>query len=95
MLAIQTTLHEAFATQSGAAFYTPFFIKSGGSNRSYWFLHLANNARANDVVKDLHWKKSNHFKHYGRSGMRMLMLGFDPSILLSAGPDHDFSPISC
>lgn len=74
---IQRLLHVGFATQGGAMCYTPFFITSRGSNRSYWFLHLANNARANDVVKELHWTVKNHFVHYGGSGL--MMLGYDPA----------------
>ncbi len=80
MLYIQRLLHEAFAKRAGAKCYTPFFITSRGSNRSYWFLHLANDSKANDVVKVLHWEHNNHFKHYGGEGTGMLMLGFDPSI---------------
>lgn len=76
---VQLLLHEAFAKQAGARCFTPFFIKSSGSHRSYWFLHLANNARANDVVKDLHWSQANNFMHYGRPGTNMLVLGFDLS----------------
>jgi hypothetical protein len=79
MLEVQILLYEAFAKQAGARCFTPFFITSSGSHRSYWFLHLANSARANDVVKDLHWEQSNHFTHYGRAGTKMLVLGFDPS----------------
>jgi len=74
---IQQLLHEGFAKQSGATCYTPFFITSRDSNRSYWFLHLAKSPRANDVVKDLHWKVKNRFSHYGGSGL--LMLGYDPA----------------
>jgi hypothetical protein len=76
MLGIQRYLHDAFALKAGAPCYTPFFITSAGSHRSYWFLHLAHSARANDVVKALHWKESNHFEHFGRAGT--VMLGFDP-----------------
>lgn len=79
MSQIQCVLHEAFAKHAGAKCYTPFFITSTKSHRSYWFLHLANNARANDVVKDLHWETANHFKHHGRPGTNMLVLGVDPS----------------
>jgi three-Cys-motif partner protein len=79
MAHIQYLLHEAFAKNAGARCYTPFFITSKGSHRSYWFLHLANNSKANDVVKELHWKVSNHFEHFGREGTGMLMLGYDPS----------------
>ena len=80
MLYIQRLLHDAFAKRAGARCYTPFFITSRASNRSYWFLHLAHDSKANDVVKSLHWKVSNHFKHYGGEGTGMLMLGFDPAI---------------
>lgn len=80
MLYIQRLLHDAFAKRAGARCYTPFFITSRASNRSYWFLHLAHDSKANDVVKALHWKVSNHFKHYGGEGTKMLMLGFDPAV---------------
>lgn len=73
---LQTLLKDVFTTQIGSTYFTPFFIVSRESNRSYWFLHMANNPRANDVVKDLHWKIENHFEHYGRPGLAML--GYDP-----------------
>ncbi|MDI3291555.1 three-Cys-motif partner protein TcmP [Polyangium sp. 15x6] len=79
MLYVQWLLHETFAKHAGATCYTPFFITSTKSHRSYWFLHLANSARANDVVKELHWDIANHFRHHGRPGTKMLVLGFDPS----------------
>lgn len=62
---IQCVLHEGFAKHAGARCYTPFFITSRGSRRSYWFLHLAHDAKANDVVKELHWQVANHFQHHG------------------------------
>ncbi len=74
---IQRLLHMGFATQGGAMCYTPFFITSSVSHRSYWFLHLANSPRANDVVKELHWAVKNRFVHYGGSGL--MMLGYDPA----------------
>jgi three-Cys-motif partner protein len=77
-LAVQKILCEAFATRAGANFFTPFFIMSRESNRPYWFLHLANNWRANDEVKKLHWRIENHFQHYGGAGLDMI-LGYDPS----------------
>jgi three-Cys-motif partner protein len=90
MLHIQQVLHDVFAQRCGALCYTPFFITSPGSNRSYWFLHLANSPRANDVVKALHWKVSNHFTHFGREGTKMLMLGFDPKKVTSQLELFDF-----
>jgi three-Cys-motif partner protein len=73
---VQWLLHHAFVQPSGARYATPFFIVSPESHRRYWFLHLANNLRANDVVKELHWTIQNHFSHYGDTGLAML--GFDP-----------------
>lgn len=73
---LQVLLREVFATAAGSRYYTPFFIVSRKSNRAYWFLHMANNARANDVVKTLHWRVENHFEHFGGPGLAML--GYDP-----------------
>jgi hypothetical protein len=73
---LQVLLKEVFTTQIGASYFTPFFIVSRESNRSYWFLHLANSPRANDVVKELHWRVENHFEHFGGPGLAML--GYDP-----------------
>jgi three-Cys-motif partner protein len=81
LLAIQRLLHRGFTAEVGSRFYTPFFIISRESNRPYWFLHMANNERANDVVKALHWEVENHFQHFGGPGL--MMLGYDPS----ADPD--------
>jgi three-Cys-motif partner protein len=77
LLTIQRLLHHAFTTEVGSSFYTPFFIVSRESNRPYWFLHMANSSRANDVVKNLHWEIENHFAHFGRPGLAML--GYDPN----------------
>lgn len=82
MLAIQRILHHGFTTEVGSRFYTPFFIISRESNRPYWFLHMANSPRANDVVKTLHWELENHFQHFGGAGLTML--GYDPL----ADPEH-------
>lgn len=77
LLAVQRLLHHAFTSDIGSKYYTPFFIVSRESNRPYWFLHLANSVRANDVVKSLHWDVENHFEHFGSAGL--LMLGYDPN----------------
>lgn len=76
LLAIQRILHHVFTSEVGSRFYTPFFIVSRESNRPYWFLHMANSPRANDVVKTLHWEVENHFEHFGAAGLTML--GYDP-----------------
>lgn len=82
LLTVQRILHSGFTPEAGARFYTPFFIVSRESNRPYWFLHLANAVRANDVVKGLHWEVENHFEHFGGAGLTML--GYDPL----ADPDY-------
>lgn len=73
---VQKAFHDVIAAQSNFKYRTPFFIKSPESNRGYWFLHLANHRKANDVVKGLHWRIQNHFAHYGDGGLSML--GYDP-----------------
>ncbi len=70
--------HVPLAAPVGSRFYTLFFIVSRESNRPHWFLHMANDARANDVVKSLHWEVENHFQHFGGPGL--MMLGYDPHV---------------
>lgn len=90
MQQIQWLLHEAFARKACALYYTPFFITSASSRKSYWFLHLANNYRANDVVKQLHWEVANHFEHHCGAGIDMMVLGVDPSRPPTAQRSFDF-----
>lgn len=73
---LQHLLHDRIRKQTGARFYTPFFVHSPGAHRAYWLLHLSRHHRAKDVMTGLHWKLGNHFVHYGKSGLNML--GFDP-----------------
>nr|VFK23807.1 MAG: three-Cys-motif partner protein [Candidatus Kentron sp. MB]VFK26706.1 MAG: three-Cys-motif partner protein [Candidatus Kentron sp. MB]VFK74603.1 MAG: three-Cys-motif partner protein [Candidatus Kentron sp. MB] len=73
---IQFGLHHDIWSQSGAQFYTPFFIASEESNRSYWLVHLSNHEKARDVMTELHWDLKNHFSHYGGPGL--WMFGYDP-----------------
>lgn len=61
---IQRHLSEGIKQESGAQYMTVFFIRPAGSNpMAYWFIHLANNYRANDVMKKIHWKYGNNFSH--------------------------------
>jgi three-Cys-motif partner protein len=61
---IQRYLSEGIKQESGAQYMTVFFIRPAGSNpMAYWFIHLANNYRANDVMKKIHWKYGNNFSH--------------------------------
>lgn len=91
LLAIQQLLHHAFTTEAGSRFYTPFFIVSRESNRPYWFLHMANSPRANDVVKNLHWEIENHFAHFGRPGLSMLGYDADKDPNVTRQTTFDFS----
>ena len=74
---IQFELHRAIRLLSGAKHYTPFFIVSKESHRSFWLVHLSNHPRARDVMTELHWRLKNHFTHYGGPGIRMF--GYDPA----------------
>lgn len=75
---LQPLLYEVIVKKAGAPFYTPFFIKSDTSNRSYWLFHLSTHSRARDEMMQLHWAKQNTFEHYGRPGLQML-IGYDSS----------------
>lgn len=74
---VQFELHRVIKLRSGAKHYTPFFIVSKESNRSFWLVHLSNHPRARDVMTQLHWRLKNHFAHYGGPGIRMF--GYDPA----------------
>lgn len=77
--AIQFILHKQIPANSGAHYYTPFFIRSKDAHRDYWLIHLSNHSRARDVMAELHWLENTHFAHFGRPGL--MMLGYDQ--------DHD------
>jgi len=74
--AVQRLLHESFISKTGAKFYTPFFITSSKSSRSYWLVHLSGHTKARDEMTKAHWAFKNHFSHYGLPGLNML--GFKP-----------------
>ena len=74
---VQYHLHQALVPASGAKHFTPFFITSTDSNRSYWLVHLSNHPVARDVMTELHWKHKNQFGHYLDSGI--YMFGYDPA----------------
>jgi len=73
--AIQFLLHQQIFINSGAKYYTPFFIRSKDAHRDYWLIHLSNHSRARDVMVGLHWLENTSFAHFGRPGL--LMLGYD------------------
>ena len=73
--AIQLILHKEIHSNSGAKYYTPFFVRSQKANRDYWLIHLSNEARARDVMVAEHWSQNTSFVHYGKPGLKML--GYD------------------
>ena len=75
---IQGILYKHIISSTGADFYTPFFIRSADSRRSYWLLHLSKHGRARDEMARLHWEMSNIFVHPGDAGFNAL--GFDPNV---------------
>lgn len=91
---VQSVLHRDLVEQSGAKYFTPFFIVSPRAHREYWFVHLSRHARARDEMTRLHWALKNRFAHYGRDGLGML--GYDPEedVLLSGQEIFDFSDAS-
>lgn len=81
---IQNTLYEHIQRNTGASYYTPFFIHpDSGSNRDYWLLHLSKHHTARDEMGKIHWGLENTFEHFGRAGFNSL--GFDPSKDLREG----------
>lgn len=74
---IQNTLYEHIQQNTGADYYTPFFIHpEGGSNRDYWLLHLSRHHQAREEMGKIHWQLENTFEHFGRAGFNSL--GFVP-----------------
>lgn len=70
---IQGALYQALVKNCGAKFFTPFFIRGKGNGHGeYWLVHLSQHHRAQDVMKQVHWKFQNHFVHYGGAGLDML-----------------------
>jgi three-Cys-motif partner protein len=73
---IQNTLYRHLREQTAAPYYTCFFIKSPGSHRAYWLIHISKHPKARDEMAMRHWSLQNHFVHHGRPGLNML--GYDP-----------------
>lgn len=97
---IQRFLAEGILKESGAEYMTVFFITPFGSNpRTYWFIHLAKNYRANAVMKEIHWKYGNHFSH---AMTPALFVGYDTNRdiqitdqqTLGFGEEHYFNSIT-
>ncbi|MDB5542181.1 MAG: hypothetical protein JWQ89_3908 [Devosia sp.] len=67
---------------TGAAFFSPFFLRSSQADRDLWVIHLSKLTTARNVMVASHWQISNAAAmttgsiHQGPAGLKML--GFDP-----------------
>ncbi|MDB6060854.1 MAG: hypothetical protein JWM78_957 [Verrucomicrobiaceae bacterium] len=86
---IQRYLSKGILEESGAEFMTIFFVTPLGKNsRTYWFIHLANSYRANEVMKSIHWQYGNNFSH---SLSPSLFVGYDANRDINVTDQHDLS----
>ena len=69
---LQHYFYREIVKNSGAKFYTNFFIKTSESHRSYWLLHLSMHMTARNEMQKIHWDLTNHFIHEGQHGLHML-----------------------
>ena len=69
---IQNTLYKHLKTETGAEFYSPFFIHSHEAHRSYWFLHLSRHREARNVIGNIHWQENTVSLHHGGAGLQAL-----------------------
>lgn len=65
---VEGVLHWHIVKQSGASFFTPFFL-TPESNRKLWLLHLSRHPRARQEMMGVHWEISNLFRHIGGAGL--------------------------
>ena len=75
---IQNKLYSHIKDWTGADFYSPFFVHSPESGRSYWLLHLSRHREARNLIGEVHWEQSNTSTHHGRPGFGSL--GFSPNM---------------
>lgn len=86
---IQNELYAHIQKWTGAEFYSPFFVRSPESGRSYWLLHLSRHREARNLIGEIHWDESNVSTHHGRPGLGSL--GFTPDMTPDQMPlDFDF-----
>lgn len=75
---IQHSVYLHIQQQTGASFYTPFFIHPPESHRDYWLLHLSKHHKAREEMGNVFWQANNTMEHFGGPGFNAL--GFDPSV---------------
>ncbi|MCD6674631.1 MAG: three-Cys-motif partner protein TcmP [Burkholderiaceae bacterium] len=73
---IQSLLYERIKAQSGASYFTPFFVRPQKGHGDYWLLHLSQHWKARDVMAQTHWGHHNHFVHYAEPGLNMFSTGY-------------------
>ena len=78
---IQNTLYRHIKSNTGAEFYSPFYIHPPESHRDYWLLHLSKHHKARDEMGNVYWREQNTMKHFG--GPAFDALGFDPNVDVS------------
>lgn len=84
-LLIEQQIYDQVACKCGAKFFTPFFIKSKKSRRSYWLIHLSNHPKARDEMCKIHWSLENHFVHHGDPGLNSVGIGLEKSLHMILG----------
>jgi three-Cys-motif partner protein len=89
-LRVQAGLYQKITQGSGAAYFTPFFVRPERGHGDFWLLHLSQHWKARDVMAGAHWKHHNHFVHYGRAGFDMLSTGYAARIDDDAKPQVAF-----
>lgn len=77
---IQAKLYLSITAQSGARYFTPFFIRPEKGHGDFWLLHLSQHSKARDVMAATHWRHNNHFVHYGQAGLDMFGVGYAAKI---------------
>ena len=90
---IQANLYRRITEDSGAQYFTPFFIRPQSGHGDFWLLHLSQHWKARDVMTTAHWQHHNHFIHYGKAGFDMLSTGYaariDDAEQMQAGFEFD------
>lgn len=74
---IQNGLYTHLQKETGAEFYSPFFVRSPDAHRCYWFIHISRHREARNEIGNVHWEVNNTSLHHGRPGLKAL--GFSPS----------------
>lgn len=87
---IQSKLYQRITSQSGARFFTPFFIRPHKGHGDFWLLHLSQHWKARDVMARTHWAHHNHFVHYLAPGLDMFSTGYAAKIDDDGQPQSAF-----